>query len=326
MSAIEIPSDVPKEELVPAIIAALKDRPDLQELLPALIVRLANMQERTTVYGHEVVDTLPDADPKANKQNIYPYAQIKGGSLGTVIAKDANGVPHILLGAKHVPQTTIRTENDGLDNLWTPGGFMAPRPPHNPQAKDTDTPVNFDENLEDTMIRTLKANTGLEVCKSKLQFVGQHMDDIKVNISGVEGVPYQQQLNSYLIDLTQPDGKLPEANASGAFQSFSWVPLNEITVNGDSFKYNGNEIMPIYRETTIEPAIALYRKNEFEKHGITREAMAFAIAGKPETELGAEAANWHKKALEIAAEAEVNSREAILSAKLKVGRNNVQRI
>jgi len=55
-----------------------------------------------------------------------------------------------------VPQTTIITENDGLDHLWTPGGFMAPRPPHNPQAKDTETPVICDDNLEDTMIRILK--------------------------------------------------------------------------------------------------------------------------------------------------------------------------
>jgi len=168
--------------------------------------------------------------------------------------------------------------------------------------------------------------TGLEVDNSKLQFVGQHMDDIKVNISGVKGVPYQQQINSYLIDLTQSDGKLPEVTNGGAFQSFAWVPLNEIGVNGDSFKYNDNEIMPIYRETTIEPAIALFRKNELEKHGITREAIAATIGGKPATELGAEAENWHENAIDIAKISSTQWQTAVTSATNQLkGKSNVQR-
>jgi len=81
MSSIEIPAEMPKEELVPALIAALKDRPDLQELLPALIVRLANMEKDTTMYGHEVFDTLPDADPKANKQIYIHTHKLKAARL-----------------------------------------------------------------------------------------------------------------------------------------------------------------------------------------------------------------------------------------------------
>ncbi|MEI6729881.1 MAG: hypothetical protein WCL30_01360, partial [Pseudomonadota bacterium] len=171
--------------------------------------------------------------------------QIKGGSLGVVIAQDANGEAHILLGSKHVPQAKlsgkIPTANDGLDNLWLPGGFLAPRPAHNPQNvpvenlsaraafererltslddgyraeepinRISDYPPAYDADFEDTLIRTLKAQTGLEVEKSKLEVAHQHMDNIEIATPNGQ-VPYQQHINSYLVDLSTPNGELPES-------------------------------------------------------------------------------------------------------------------
>ncbi|MEI6729880.1 MAG: hypothetical protein WCL30_01355 [Pseudomonadota bacterium] len=77
------------------------------------------------------------------------------------------------------------------------------------------------------------------------------------------------------------------------------MPLSQISQNGNDFKFEDKPIIPIYTQA-IEKAVELFRKNQIEKFGITVAAIDKTIGGKPQSELGEEAAEWHKKALSIA--------------------------
>jgi 8-oxo-dGTP pyrophosphatase MutT (NUDIX family) len=307
-------ANLPPEEVASAIVNGISSRPDAVQLMDALQVRLANRNPvPITMYGRQVVDTLPGADPRQRlSYELQPFAHMSQGAGVVIISRGPDGEDRVLLGKR----------SDGTG--WgLPCGYSKVAPSFNAQgifADDightrddferalvaqgklvADQPVNqlvntrptYDKTMEDTAIRETREEAGIDLRPDQLQFVYCNTYD-----GADKKQPRQNQTFYYLADLRK-ESILPPLVGTDDLIEPQWVNLSELKGQGKAMELRG---MRVVEGEPIERAIGKMRENEYAAFGVTKEAIAkFSPTPEPQAVLSAEAGAWHQQALTIAA-------------------------
>lgn len=312
-------NDIPAPQVVDAIVSGLRNRKDRTPLVQSLIVRMLNIAP-PDMFGGEVVDTLPGADPNNRlSYDVSPFAKTLAGSLITAVAEDSGGQLHVLLGRR------------AADKPWEiPAGHMLVKQPNSTQGMYTQDlesrddferalsknvrytsaePVQtltpqapeFDASLQETAKRELAEETGLRVNAADL---------VLVNNATQQAGGRQAIENIYLADtrkseMERSEQGLPVVQPLDDLKELRWVKVKEITEGKDAdgkptYRVGAEELLTKHGNY-ISEALHLLREKEVNHSGVTLDRVKdFAAERRPNSEFGAEAMQWHREALNIA--------------------------